>query len=94
VDRRSVYFKTLSKLKQAKEFKKLSDPQLRDWLIAEATKLGGSINSGLAMNLIRTVGNDQWQLAQEIRKLVAYEPNCFASSNRRAGSAECGADNL
>jgi DNA polymerase-3 subunit delta len=75
VDRRSVYFKTLSKLKQAKEFKKLSDPQLRDWLIAEATKLGGSINSGLAMNLIRTVGNDQWQLAQEIRKLVAYEPN-------------------
>ncbi len=75
VDRRSVYFKTLSKFKQAKEFKKLSDPQLRDWLIAEATKLGGSINPGLAMSLIRMVGNDQWQLAQEIRKLVAYEPS-------------------
>ncbi len=73
VDKRSSYYKKLSAQKGAKEFKKLSDSQLRDWLVVEAKKLGGSMAPGLALQLIRMVGSDQWQLAQEIRKLVAYE---------------------
>lgn len=80
VDKRSSYYKTLSKLKQAKEFKNLSDPQLRDWIVAEAKQSGGSMAPGLAMNLIRRVGNDQWQLEQEVRKLVAYEPTVSQSA--------------
>lgn len=74
VDRRSSYFRKLSVLKQAKEFKALNDPGLRDWIIREVKALGGSMSPGLAMALLRKVGNDQWQLAGEIRKLVAYDP--------------------
>ncbi len=80
VDKRSTYFKTLSKLRQAKEFKSLSDAQLRDWIVKETKRLGGNIAPGLAMSLLRRVGNDQWQLAQEVQKLVAYDPTITQDS--------------
>jgi len=75
VDRRSSYFKKLSALKQAKEFKQLSDVALRDWIVQQAQRHGGTVSPALAMSLLRRVGNDQWQLAQEIQKLVAYDKN-------------------
>lgn len=75
VDRRSGYFKKLSKLERAREFKHLPPAQLQNWVKKEVTKLSGSIDAPTVLKLIQLVGNDQWQLKNEIEKLVSFSPS-------------------
>lgn len=73
-DRRSVYYKSLKKLTDFKEFNTLENNQLANWLVMEAKVSGGTITSGDARYLIERVGDDQQMLSNELNKLLAYEP--------------------
>ena len=79
-DKRSKAFKALSKLPKAKEFKSLSDGELLRWVRQQVAKLGGQIDARTASMLIARVGNDQWQLSQEIQKLALYNPEITPES--------------
>ncbi len=71
-DKRSVVYKTLSKLKNAKQFNYLSQPQLMAWVKKQVEQVGGKIDNRTISVLIENVGFDQWQLSSEIQKLVSY----------------------
>lgn len=73
VDKRSKYFKSLSKLPHAAEFKPLAPPQLLRWIEDQATKLGASIERPAAQELINRCGDDQWRLQGEITKLATHD---------------------
>jgi DNA polymerase-3 subunit delta len=72
VDKRSKYFKALSKLPRAAEFKPMAPPQLARWIEDEATRLGSSIERPAVQELLNRCGDDQWRLAGEITKLATY----------------------
>lgn len=80
VDKRSVYFKTLSKLSGAKEFSPLSPHQLVAWIKKIATDSAAQIENNVINVLIDRVGSDQWQLEQEILKLSSYSKTITISS--------------
>jgi len=71
-DKRSVYFKAISKLKNAKYFGALTPQQLVNWIKERAKELGGNIDNTAVSLLIDRVGNDQWQLDQELQKLTNF----------------------
>lgn len=71
-DKRSVYFKTISKLKNAKYFGNLSPQNLVSWIRERTEELGGNIDNSAINTLIDRVGNEQWQLEQEIQKLTNF----------------------
>lgn len=71
-DKRSVYFKAISKLKNAKYFGNLTPQKLVSWIRDRAVELGGDIDNTAINTLIDRVGNDQWQLEQEIQKLTNF----------------------
>lgn len=73
VDKRGRYFKTLSKLPQAAEFKPLAPPQLMRWIEDEATKLGAGIDRAAVQELLNRCGDDQWRLQGEIMKLSTHD---------------------
>ncbi len=72
VDKRSKYFKTLSKLPRAAEFKPMAPPQLARWIEDEATRLGSSMERPAVQELLNRCGDDQWRLAGEITKLATH----------------------
>lgn len=72
VDKRSKYFKTLSKLPKAAEFKSLAPPMLARWVEDEAARLGASIDRPAVQELLNRCGDDQWRLKGEIAKLASY----------------------
>lgn len=71
-DKRMAYHRTLSKLKGAKEFKKLSMSQMESWVASEAKKIGLEIDKKTIAYLVDRVGINQWALYNEIQKLSAY----------------------
>lgn len=72
VDSRTKLYKTLTKFKFVEEFNKLSPNELNTWLIKEVTDNKKSINQKALDLLISYVGNDLWQLNQEISKLTHF----------------------
>ena len=80
VDKRSVYFKTLSKIKNAKHFAPLAGQQLVNWVKSMAEQYGATIDNSAINVLVSRVGVDQWQLASEIQKLSAYNANITPES--------------
>lgn len=94
-DRRSSYFKHLSATKNAKEFRPLEPPKLREWIQKQVENIGGKIDSLTVQKLydrvaheykprdkdaMRLAGQDQWQLEAEIKKLVSYESEVTSES--------------
>ena len=74
LDKRTKLYKFLKANSNFKEYSALSDAQLVSWLQGEATRLGGAIASTEAQFLVERTGRDQWRLANEIDKLVHYQP--------------------
>lgn len=72
VDKRGKYFKTLSKLPKAAEFKPLAPPALMRWMEEEVTKLGATIDRAATQELLNRCGDDQWRLHGEITKLATH----------------------
>ncbi|MBU1178204.1 DNA polymerase III subunit delta [Patescibacteria group bacterium] len=72
-DKRAKLFKLLAKQGQAEEVTLLIGQALNKWIAAEVVSRGGKIAADTASKLAAYVGNDLWQMAQEIDKLVTYK---------------------
>lgn len=79
-DKRSITYKTLSHLKNAKKFDNLSQSGLSRWILQQVAKEGGTIDNRTISVLIEKVGFDQWQLQNEIQKLVNYNKTITVDS--------------
>ncbi len=59
----------------SEEFSPLTGVSLNNWIKKEASKQGAEINQEAIKKLAAYVGNDLWQLNNEINKLVSYKAN-------------------
>lgn len=58
---------------KCQEFKLLSIPQLRRWIVQALKKEGIKIGEKALAKLIDFVGDDLWQIDKELEKLVSYK---------------------
>lgn len=73
-DKRTAYFKVLKSQTNMEEFNELDQHSLAGWLSKEAKKLGGQLSQSDANYLVERVGTNQEQLANELEKLITYQP--------------------
>jgi DNA polymerase-3 subunit delta len=73
IDKRSKFYKFLLKNTECSEFKNLDGNDLAQWLVKEAEARGGKIDRASAWYLVERVGEDQWQLSNELDKLLLSE---------------------
>jgi len=74
VDQRTAAFKTLKTCDRVVKFEPLSGVRLPAWVRDEAGRLGGRMDAQAARVLVDLAGEDQWRLAEELNKLVNYDP--------------------
>lgn len=70
-DKRTAVYKRLSKLKNAKEFKRLESYQLVSWAKQEVQLAGVTIDAKNVQYLVSRSGEDQWKLQNDIQKLAS-----------------------
>ena len=75
VDGRSKYLTNLKKVAEVREFHQLDGDDLVGWILEQTKKLGGIITRSVAQHLIDRVGVNQNLLANELAKLVLYQPD-------------------
>jgi DNA polymerase III subunit delta len=73
-DKRSSYFKVLKSKTQLEEFNEMDGRELARWLSGEAKKQGGQLTLADANYLVERIGTDQQLLANELNKLITYDP--------------------
>jgi len=71
--KKDKFFQTLKKFSEYQEFQLLDGERLKNWVKKEFKKYQAKIDSAVLEKLIEFVGNDLWQMANEIKKLVAYK---------------------
>ena len=74
LDKRSVYYKTLKQATDFKDFAELDERGLARWLVESAKAAGGQLGQTDALWLVERVGADQQLLANELEKLLLYDP--------------------
>jgi DNA polymerase-3 subunit delta len=79
-DKRTVYYKTLKSKTQLEEYESLDSQSLAKWLLDEAKKQAGELSLGDANYLVERVGPNQELLANELAKLILYEPKVTRAS--------------
>jgi len=73
-DKRSAMFKFLNKDKKLSQiFEALTGKALTDWLKKYVQDQGGQIQISALNLLIASIGNDLWQLTNELNKLIAFK---------------------
>lgn len=80
IDRRSSYFKVLKARTQLEEFNELDARQLARWLVDKAKKSGGRLSISDANYLVERLGINQSLLANELEKLLIYNPTISRQS--------------
>ncbi|MFO0881908.1 MAG: DNA polymerase III subunit delta [Candidatus Saccharimonadales bacterium] len=80
VDGRSKYLSTLKKLAEVREFSHLEGDDLVAWVVEQTRNLKGTISRSSAQALIERVGTNQQLLANELAKLVLYNPDITSES--------------
>jgi len=80
LDKRSVYYKTLKKLTDFKEYNELDENSMAIWLVKEAEAAGGKLSRGDAQYLAQRIGLNQQLLASELHKLMHYNPEITRQS--------------
>lgn len=80
LDKRTVYSKQLKKLTEFKEFSELDEGSLKKWAIDYCKEKKGEISYGNASYLVDLLGADQYMLANEIQKLISYQPQISKES--------------
>lgn len=70
---RKKFFEFLAGQKFAQEFKPLSSSQTVNWIKKEVSSRGGKITRQAAASLAGLLGNDLWQINNEIDKLIHYQ---------------------
>lgn len=83
LDKRTTFYKTLKKDSDFREFPLHDARSLQKWAGEQAAAIGGTLNAREAAQLVDRVGTDQWQLAQEINKLVAFAPEVTSETIER-----------
>jgi DNA polymerase III subunit delta len=73
-DKRQSFFKVLKSKTQLEEFNEMDAGNLAKWLAGEAKKQAGALTLADANYLVERVGTSQQQLANELDKLITYEP--------------------
>ena len=74
--RNDSLFKLLKKYGKSQEFEPLEGEQLRRWVKKEFANLKTKIDEDALIKLIEFVGNNLWQMENEIKKLVSYKLKC------------------
>jgi DNA polymerase-3 subunit delta len=72
-DKRTKFFKALQKNVKCQELESLAPANLKKWLLNEFENEKSKINNDAVDLLMAFVGNDLWQMANEIRKLSNYK---------------------
>jgi DNA polymerase-3 subunit delta len=67
------FFKFLGKKEKVQEFKPLDGIKLKTWVKKEFEKYGAKVEPAALEKLIEFVGNDLWQMENEIEKLVNFK---------------------
>src|SRR3990167_3250875 len=75
LDKRLVYYKVLKSKTDFREFVELDGQILSKWLVQEALDTGGKLSVIDANYLVERVGASQQLLANELEKLLNYNPN-------------------
>lgn len=65
-------FRFLKKDAKSQEFKFLVGQKLRDWIKREFNKYEAKIDSEVLGKLIEYIGNDLWQMSNEVKKLASF----------------------
>ncbi|MFC1663558.1 DNA polymerase III subunit delta [Patescibacteria group bacterium] len=73
VSRPDSFFNFLKKNAKSQEFKLLEEQKLKSWIKKEFENCGSKIDPEVTEKLINFVGNDLWQLSNEIKKLASYK---------------------
>ena len=73
-DKRSVLYKVLKNKTDLREFNQLDAIALSKWVIDRTKQQGGEISSIDAKYLVQRIGLDQLRLANELEKLITYNP--------------------
>jgi DNA polymerase-3 subunit delta len=73
-DKRTAYYKALKSKTQLEELNELDTPVLANWLVDEAKKEGASLSQNDARFLVERVETNQALLANELQKLLTYDP--------------------
>lgn len=73
-DKRSSFFKVLKAHTQLEEFNEPDVLGLAAWLVEEANKQGAELKPADANYLVERTGPSQQQLANELDKLITYDP--------------------
>jgi len=68
-------FKFLKKSAKSQEFKFLTGQKLKTWIKKEFDRYKAKIDSEVSEKLIEYIGNDLWQMNNEIRKLASFRNN-------------------
>ena len=71
--KKDKFFQTLKKFSEYQEFQLLDGERLKNWVKKEFKKYQAKIDSAVLEKLIEFVGNDLWQMSNEIKKLVVYK---------------------
>ncbi len=79
VNKADSLFKFLKKTAKCQEFDTLSNKELENWIKKEFEKYNSKIENQAIQQLINFVGNNLWQLSQEIKKLCTYKFNTTRS---------------
>jgi DNA polymerase-3 subunit delta len=73
-DKRTSYFKVLKSKTDLEEYNELDVQGLSSWLAETAKKSGSQLSQSDARYLVERVGTNQEQLANELEKLITYDP--------------------
>ncbi|MFC1598606.1 DNA polymerase III subunit delta [Patescibacteria group bacterium] len=71
--RKNQLWQRLVKEKFAEEFKPLTATQINHWITSEIKNREGEIDKSAIPLLAATIGNDLWQISNEIDKLISYK---------------------
>ncbi|MFI5240368.1 MAG: DNA polymerase III subunit delta [Candidatus Saccharimonadia bacterium] len=80
VDQRTTYFKTMQKMARTVKYENLNQKKLGLWASNRIIAGGGKITQPVLLKLLEATGDDQWRLANEIDKLLAYNLEVTADS--------------
>ncbi len=73
MDKKNTLFQFLKEKSKSQEFNFLKDEKLKNWIKKEFQKYKIEISPKTIQSLIDFIGNDSWQLFNEIKKLVTYK---------------------
>lgn len=79
-DKRTTFYKTLKSKTQFEEINDLSVPELAKWLVNEAKKQSARLTFTDANYLVERIGTNQELLANELEKLITYNPQISRES--------------